>query len=71
MSEDEIKIRKDVWVVTGVTAEVQEQTATQECCEPECGPSTCGGPANKQDVRIEDKPAAAQECCEPERRESE
>lgn len=53
-------------VIERQTDEVQEHAAAEQCCEPECGPDTCGGPAGTQDVRIEDVSAAAEQCCEPE-----
>lgn len=38
--------------------------AQPHCCEPDCGPDTCGASA-EEDPRFEDPPTAVEQCCEP------
>lgn len=41
------------------------QAAAEQCCEPDCGPDTCGGATSVQELDIEEVPAAAEQCCVP------
>lgn len=43
----------------------QEPAATEQCCEPECGPTTCE-PAETAVEFVEKPVVVAEECCEPE-----
>lgn len=38
--------------------------ATQQCCEPACGPTTCGTSGEAQ-VKAGEKGMAKDQCCEP------
>lgn len=42
------------------------QEVADACCDPDCGPDTCGSPASAaQAVEPADKAKAVQECCDP------
>lgn len=36
------------------------------CCEPECGPETCGTEATAEELRKGERDRASGGCCEPE-----
>ncbi|MBN4080035.1 hypothetical protein JYT31_00060 [Beggiatoa alba] len=43
-----------------------QQSTSEECCVPECGPETCGGENNLVSMDRLNKPKTNMEgCCEP------
>lgn len=49
---------------------VEKQTAEDACCDPECGPDTCGPSVQviaAEAPMVEEKPPqVAEQCCDPE-----
>jgi hypothetical protein len=46
---------------------VGQEAAEDVCCDPACGPETCGPTAVRvEEPKAEQKEAAAEACCDPE-----
>lgn len=53
-------------IFIGTATEVTEDVAAEQCCEPECGPTTCEPSAMAAETPGQRADATSDECCEPE-----